>query len=156
MKPGKTKKLSSLWRGPYTVLNKTSPVNYCIQRIGGTASVTVHRNRLKLCYGDPNRVAPKSTKSTPQPCSAPTTTTPNKAPSTTRSYRDALLNTPLPSAGHTSITTPNNILPPLLPPLPAALPLQIPSRPVRNRRPPERYGLHSTRINLVELGRGAV
>ena len=48
VKPGKTKKLSSLWRGPYTVLDKTSPVNYCIQLIGGTASVTVHRNQLKL------------------------------------------------------------------------------------------------------------
>ena len=35
IKPGKTKKLSSLWRGPYTVLDKTSPVNYSIQLIGG-------------------------------------------------------------------------------------------------------------------------
>lgn len=36
VKQGRTKKLSSLWRGPYTILDKTSPVNYCIQLIGSS------------------------------------------------------------------------------------------------------------------------
>ena len=63
VKPGKTRKFSSLWRGPYTVLDKTSPVNYRIQLIGGTVSITVHRNRLKQCHGDPNRVILRTSKS---------------------------------------------------------------------------------------------
>ena len=46
VKSGRTKKLSSLWRGPYTVLDRTSPVNYRIQLIGSVVSVVVHRNRL--------------------------------------------------------------------------------------------------------------
>ena len=32
---GSTKKFASLWRGPYTVIDKTSPVNYKTQLIGG-------------------------------------------------------------------------------------------------------------------------
>ena len=36
VKKGRTKKLLSLWRGPYTVIDKTSTVNYRIQLIGTT------------------------------------------------------------------------------------------------------------------------
>ena len=53
VKSGRTKKLSSLWRGPYTVVDKTSPVNYLIQLVGGTSKSIVHRNRLKLCFEKP-------------------------------------------------------------------------------------------------------
>ena len=53
VKQGQSKKFTLLWRGPYTVINKTSPVNYRIQLIGGNQKLTVHRNRLKLCYTDP-------------------------------------------------------------------------------------------------------
>ena len=56
VKTGKTKKLSSLWWGPYTVLDRTSPVNYKIQLIGGTACLIVHRNRLKPCYSKPSHI----------------------------------------------------------------------------------------------------
>ena len=53
VKQGRSRKLSSLWRGPYTVIDKTSSVNYRIQLIGTSQSLVVHHNRLKLCYGDP-------------------------------------------------------------------------------------------------------
>ena len=53
IKQGRTKKLSSLWKGPYTVIDKTSNVNYKIQLVGTSKTVIVHRNRLKLCYGKP-------------------------------------------------------------------------------------------------------
>ena len=122
IKPGKTKKLSSLWRGPYTVLDKTSPVNYSIQLIGVTTAVTVHRNRLKPCYGGPNQMIPR-----PKHQTHPNTTHSTSAP---MSYRDALLTFPVPPAGYTSsdsIGAPNN---------------DLPSRPVRNRQPPERYGIY--------------
>ena len=55
IKTGHTKKLSSLWRGPYTVIDRLSSVNYKIQLIGTTKTQIVHRNRLKICYGDPER-----------------------------------------------------------------------------------------------------
>ena len=35
VKSGTTKKLSSLWRGPYTILDKLSAVNYHIELTGG-------------------------------------------------------------------------------------------------------------------------
>ena len=53
VKTGRTKKLASLWRGPYTVTDRTGHVNYRIQLIGTTKTLIVHRNQLKLCYGEP-------------------------------------------------------------------------------------------------------
>ena len=53
VKSGLSRKLSSLWRGPYTVLDKATTVNYKIQLIGGTKCQIVHGNRLKRCYGHP-------------------------------------------------------------------------------------------------------
>ena len=53
IKQGITKKFSSLWQGPYTVIDKTSDVNYKIQLVGTNKTFIVHRNRLKLCYGSP-------------------------------------------------------------------------------------------------------
>jgi len=49
------RKNSSLWRGPYTIIDKTSSVNYRIQLIGTTKSLVVHQNRLKLCFGEPQQ-----------------------------------------------------------------------------------------------------
>ena len=99
VKPGKTKKLSTLWRGPYTVIDRTGPVNYCIQLIGSMTTVIVHRNRLKPCFSKPNRLlrqlqasSTDSDRPTPQP--QPTT-----------SYRDALLSTPTPSGSYISSTS---------------------------------------------------
>ena len=53
IKSGLSKNLSSLWRGPYTVLDKVTNVNYKVQLIGSTKCQIVHANRLKLCYGHP-------------------------------------------------------------------------------------------------------
>ena len=127
MKPGRTKKLSLLWRGPYTVLDRTSPVNYKVQLIGGTATLIVHCNRLKTCYGEPNRGAVTNARShiLPQtPTGQPCATNPSLIPS---SPRDALTNAPPPPGGFTSSEIPQGGSPPS-------------SRPVRNRLPPVRYG----------------
>jgi len=54
VKTGQTKKLASLWRGPYTVTDKLSPVNYRIQLLGvPNKTSVVHHNRLKHCFGTP-------------------------------------------------------------------------------------------------------
>lgn len=53
VKSGLSRKLSSLWQGPYTVLDKVTTVNYRIQLIGGTKCQIVHGNRLKLCNDHP-------------------------------------------------------------------------------------------------------
>ena len=53
---GSTKKLASPWRGPYTIIDKTSDVNYKIQLIGGSRQSVVHVNRLKPCFGEPDQL----------------------------------------------------------------------------------------------------
>ena len=54
VKTGTTKKLVSLWRGPYTVIDKLSAVNYRIQLLGvPTKTLVVYHNRLKHCFGTP-------------------------------------------------------------------------------------------------------
>ena len=55
VKVGETRKLSSQWRGPYTVIDRVSPVNYKIQLIGTTKTQIVHHNRMKMCHGDPEK-----------------------------------------------------------------------------------------------------
>ncbi|KAM0731592.1 Retrovirus-related Pol polyprotein from transposon 412 [Formica fusca] len=42
---GRSKKLDSLWSGPYTIIEKNSEVNYTIKR--GRKTIRVHINRLK-------------------------------------------------------------------------------------------------------------
>eukprot|EP00731_Ephydatia_muelleri_P024409 Em0016g680a len=44
VKVGETRKLSSQWRGPYTVIDRVSPMNYKIQLIETTKTQTVHHN----------------------------------------------------------------------------------------------------------------
>ena len=52
VKTGRTKKFASLWRGPYTVLDTTSPVNYRIQLIGTTKTLVVNQkdSRFVMVY----------------------------------------------------------------------------------------------------------
>ena len=116
VKVGRTKKLASLWRGPYTVLDKTSTVNYRIQLIGSSRPpMVVHRNRLKLCYGEPvipNRIRrPQEVSQTPQETGSP--------PSTNLTPCDPVPAVSNPPAGYTTSEDP---------------------RPQRDRRPPDRYG----------------
>ena len=53
---GSTKKLASPWRGPYTIIDKTSDVNYKIQLIGGSRQSVVQVNQLKPCFGEPDQL----------------------------------------------------------------------------------------------------
>ena len=50
VKCGNTRKFSSFWKGPYTIVDKPGPVNYKLQLLGGTQTVMVHRNCIKPCY----------------------------------------------------------------------------------------------------------
>ena len=52
VKTGQTRTLASLWRCPYTVLDKLSAVTYKIQLIGSWKTLAVQQNRLKLCLGE--------------------------------------------------------------------------------------------------------
>lgn len=118
VKVGSTKKLASLWRGPYTVIDKTSPVNYVIQLIGGRQQKTVHANRLKLCHGSPEAHDQWDTH-VPVP------------------YYDASATTTTTGGGSTDATVdltgeapPSSVEPRCL----------GDNRPQRTRRPPERFG----------------
>ena len=54
VKSGNTKKLASLWRGPYTVIDRINSVNYKIQLISQPSkTLVVHHNQLKHCFGTP-------------------------------------------------------------------------------------------------------
>ena len=53
IKKKQTIKFASLWRDPYTIIDKVGPVNYHVQLIG-TQKRIVHPNRLKPCLSDPN------------------------------------------------------------------------------------------------------
>lgn len=46
LRRGRSKKLESLWTGPYTILEKNSDVNYTIKK--GRKTVRMHINKLKL------------------------------------------------------------------------------------------------------------
>jgi len=46
LRRGRSKKLESLWTGPYTILEKNSNVNYTIKR--GRKAIRMHPNKLKL------------------------------------------------------------------------------------------------------------
>jgi len=135
VKVGNTRKLASLWRGPYTIVDKTSAVNYRIQLVGSNRpSLIVHHNRLKLCFGKPDRgnMAPHQ-KAAPQQQEA-----------TTKSYAQAVSNAP--AGGYTSSedftsSPPTPRDPVSSPPLPREPePPDHRSRPQRNRYPPVRYG----------------
>ena len=137
IKAGKTRKLSSLWRGPYTILDRTSSVNYRIQLIGSSTSLNVHRNRLKPCFGEPKqKMTKKPTRLSADPSghSGPTTSACGN-----RSYRDVLVGDTSPGGEYTSLasiggyTSSASIVQPQFQHPPS-------TRPVRERRPPDRYG----------------
>ena len=54
VKPGRTKKFASQWKGPYTIMDRISEVNYKIKLVGSSTKATiVHHNRLKSYHGTP-------------------------------------------------------------------------------------------------------
>lgn len=85
---GRTKKFASFWRRPYTIIDKTSPVNYKIQLIGGTTTSIVHRNRLKPCFGEPQQCRGKRPIQSSRGLIY--NTEPSSADSGIRSYRDVV------------------------------------------------------------------
>ena len=52
VKQGRTRKLSLLWCGPYTIIDKISVVTYWIQLIESPKTLVVHMNILMICYGE--------------------------------------------------------------------------------------------------------
>ena len=66
VKSGLSRKLSSFWRGPYTVIDKISTVNYRVQLIGSTKCLIVHCNRLKSYNGCPKEVETNLTEEEPK------------------------------------------------------------------------------------------
>ena len=125
VKPGQTKKFSCLWRGPYTVIDKTSAVNYRIQLLGSTKTLVVHQNRLKRCYGQPQwKSAAKASKNN-ELCGKQNSLPMGKsvAVSTKTAAVEASKRVDLdPPAGYTSTND-----------------IGVGSRPQRIRRPPDRY-----------------
>ena len=66
VKPGRTKKFASQWKGPYTIMDRISEVNYKIKLVGSSTKATiVHHNQLKSNYGTPQQVTPTSTNAAP-------------------------------------------------------------------------------------------
>ena len=54
IKPGRTKKFPSQWKGSYTVIDRTSDVNYKLKLMGSCVKpLIIHHNGLKPCYGTP-------------------------------------------------------------------------------------------------------
>ena len=60
VKEGCSKKLATQWHGPYTVMDKISPVNYRVQLIGTAHQTVVHRNCLKPAFGIPGAASQSS------------------------------------------------------------------------------------------------
>lgn len=130
VKVGRSKKLSSLWRGPYTIIGRTSSVNYRIQLIGSTVVLVVHRNRLKLCHGEPGVTsAPRTVTSRPRKqASTQPMLTARATLQSRRTFADVTAGRPATqgSGGYTSSMDLNNCC--------------CSDRPQRIRRPPDRYG----------------
>ena len=126
---GCTKKFASFWKGPDTILDKSGPVNYKIQLIGGTQQSVVHHSWLKLCYTLPlQQPLPLtvSTQSMPEPQHRPTL------------YSDVTAGCSSGIAGYTSAT--NSIT--------TATPVQCGTLPPRVHRQPSQYD-DFVRLNLV-------
>jgi hypothetical protein len=49
-KKGVSSKLSHKWKGPYSIVAQTSPVNYIIKNVETKKTDHVHVSRLKSCY----------------------------------------------------------------------------------------------------------
>ena len=130
IKPGRTKKFACLWKGPYTITDKTGPVNYRIQLIGGSQTMVVHRNRLKMCYSPPqlNKAvqssAPKQSSPTSPSKSSYGVKEPDHSQTSDRLFSDVV-------AGRASVGGYTNS---------SSVGEQHPVRPQRNRQPPVRYG----------------
>jgi len=121
VKPGRSKKFASQWRGPYTVLDKTSKTNYRVRLIGSPAKdLVVHHNRLKLCYGTPQQVSSASQS----------THTPLQTFNSQQLYSDVVRSTETsPIGGYTSSSNDSS----------HEISVPVTTRPRRTCGPPSRY-----------------
>lgn len=110
---GNTKKFTSFWKGPYTVVDKPGDVTYKIQLIGGTQTFVVHRNRLKPCYTPPTVDVNRKAQPVSHEYISPSFSMPSRDVPGTAGYTSLNLEQ---SSDHPTIT-----------------------RPTRHHRPPARY-----------------
>ena len=86
-----------MWRGSYTIIDRVGAVTYRIQLIGSPKTLVVHRNRLKLCYGEPQVKASKK-QPTPAPrkrgseAAYPNPTSPPATPPSKPTYAEIIAN----------------------------------------------------------------
>ena len=132
VKSGNTKKLASLWHGPYTVIDRINLVNYKIQLISQPAkTLVVHHNHLKLCFGTPQcppappEVSPHSSGALASPTLEP------------RLLYSTVLSMDTPSPGGYTSSDNSIVTPPTT--TAASPPVSTAPRPYRSRQPPDRY-----------------
>lgn len=139
VKEGRSRKLATQWRGPYTIVDKTSSVNYRIQLIGTTHQTVVHRNRLKPVFGTPE-LASRGSK----PLRIPPTRAPPAPNGSRPTYADVVKGSISPSEPSAGSTTAHEETASPLTPLAddhgTRQEISSSDRPQRNRQPPERYG----------------
>ena len=129
---GNTKKLVSLWRGPYTVIDRINSVNNKIQLISQPAkTLMVHHNRLKHCFGTPRcPPAPPEVSSHNSGALASPTLEPCPLYST-------ILSTNTPSPGSYISSDNSTVTPPIT--TGASPRVSTAPQPQRSHRPPHRY-----------------
>ncbi|KAL5516223.1 hypothetical protein EMCRGX_G001504 [Ephydatia muelleri] len=128
VKQGRTKKLASLWRGPYTVIDRINgALNYRIQLVGSTKTLVVHRNRLKRCYGLPKEGTGQNHRANP----VPKRKNEESRPQENLASEDYAVHVPDAESG-CCVDADDE---------PDADNVQM-ARPQRNRRPPDRYGIY--------------
>eukprot|EP00731_Ephydatia_muelleri_P006855 Em0003g1103a len=128
VKQGRTRKLASLWRGPYTVIDRINgALNYRIQLVGSTKTLVVHRNRLKRCYGLPKEGTGQNRRANP----VPKRKNEESRPQENLASEDYAVHAPDAESG-CCVDADDE---------PDADNVQM-ARPQRNRRPPDRYGIY--------------
>ena len=105
VKSGHTKKLTSLWYGPYTIIDRINSVNYKFQLISQPSKiVVVHQDHLTYCFGTPQSL-PAS------PVSSPSCSVLESSPSSTHPLYSTVLAR---QSSHGGYTSSNNSSAPLL------------------------------------------
>ena len=139
VKEGRSKKLATQWRGPCTIVDKTSSVNYRIQLIGAAHQIVVHRNRLKPVFGTPE-LASRGSK----PLRAtPTRTSPapnGGCPTYANVVKGSISSSGLSAGSTTALEETASPLTQLVDDHGTHQEISSSARPQRNWQPPERYG----------------
>ena len=139
VKEGCNKKVATQWRGPYTIVDKTSSVNYRIQIIAAAHQIVVHRNCLKPVFGTPELASrgSKPLRATP----TRTFPTPNGGCLTYADVVKGSISSSELSAGSTTACEETaSPLTQLVDDHGTRQEISSSARPQRNRQPPEHYG----------------